>query len=149
MSYSDAMSSALHRLAAWYSARCDGEWEHGYGLTIGTADNPGFTMEINLTGTPWEHADFEALRDDIDSDDRWLSCRKDDLGNFQGACAPGRVEDMIECFLDWTTTVVSETSIVTGNASRQMAIEELCAAITNENLHPESKWGDPRGNEAW
>jgi hypothetical protein len=28
-------------LEAWYASRCDGEWEHGYGISIETLDNPG------------------------------------------------------------------------------------------------------------
>ena len=44
---------------------------------------------------------------------------------------------------------VLEDSIVVRKASGQSKIEELCAAITDENLHSESTWGDPQGNEAW
>ena len=44
---------------------------------------------------------------------------------------------------------VLEDSIVLRKASGQSKIEELCAAITAENLHSESTWGDPQGNEAW
>ena len=44
---------------------------------------------------------------------------------------------------------VLEDSIVIRKASGQSKIEELCAAITDENLHSESTWGDPQGNEAW
>ncbi|QDU82836.1 hypothetical protein Pla110_45990 [Polystyrenella longa] len=40
----------LLALQAWYHYRCDGEWEHRYGLTIETCDNPGW--QISFTDRP-------------------------------------------------------------------------------------------------
>jgi hypothetical protein len=33
-------------LQRWYTAQCDGGWEHHYGITIGTLDNPGWYSEL-------------------------------------------------------------------------------------------------------
>ena len=41
-------------LEQWYLQQCDGEWEHSFGVTIGTLDNPGWTVRINLQGTPYD-----------------------------------------------------------------------------------------------
>ncbi|BFV59917.1 hypothetical protein KCMC57_up50210 [Kitasatospora sp. CMC57] len=38
-------------LTAWYTAQCDGDWEHEYGIRIETLDNPGWSVEVDLEGT--------------------------------------------------------------------------------------------------
>jgi len=35
----------------WFADQCDGEWEHSHGITIGTVDNPGWSIEIDLDET--------------------------------------------------------------------------------------------------
>ena len=45
------MKDDLKWLQQWYLAQCDGEWEHGSALTIGTIDNPGSSVKICLEGT--------------------------------------------------------------------------------------------------
>jgi hypothetical protein len=31
----------LRWLQDWHAGQCDGDWEHSYGVDIGTLDNPG------------------------------------------------------------------------------------------------------------
>jgi hypothetical protein len=38
----------------WHAENCDGDWEHSYGILIGTLDNPGWEIIIDLNGTPLE-----------------------------------------------------------------------------------------------
>lgn len=38
----------LGRLERWYAAQCNGDWEHTYGITIETLDNPGWTFKWSL-----------------------------------------------------------------------------------------------------
>ena len=40
----DEPRDALYLLQRWYVAQCDGEWEHAYGVEIGTLDNPGWSI---------------------------------------------------------------------------------------------------------
>lgn len=35
-------------LQNWYSSNCDGDWEHDYGITIETIDNPGWNIKIDV-----------------------------------------------------------------------------------------------------
>lgn len=42
------------RLSEWYRSQCDGYWEHKYGVSIGTLDNPGWCVCIDLTGTDYQ-----------------------------------------------------------------------------------------------
>lgn len=37
----------LIALEQYYKEKCDGIWEHTYGFTIETCDNPGWQMKIN------------------------------------------------------------------------------------------------------
>jgi hypothetical protein len=92
--------SALQRLQQWYKSQCDGDWEHGYGVRIGTVDNPGWTLEVDLTDTPLQYKSFNEIKSDYEHKTNWLTCFIRD-GKFQGACGPERLEDVIEIFLDW------------------------------------------------
>ncbi len=35
-------------LQDWYRSRCDGTWEHSYGVKIDTLDNPGWLVTVDL-----------------------------------------------------------------------------------------------------
>jgi hypothetical protein len=59
--------------AAWYSAHCDGEWEHGFGVTIATLDNPGWSVTIDVEGTQLASTPFESVKTAV-SDTSWVRC---------------------------------------------------------------------------
>jgi Immunity protein 53 len=40
-------AAPFDRLQVWYLAQCDGDWEHRHGVTIGTLDNPGWSLRID------------------------------------------------------------------------------------------------------
>jgi hypothetical protein len=44
-------TTLLTRLQNWYLPNCNGDWEHSYGISINTLDNPGWTIKINLSDT--------------------------------------------------------------------------------------------------
>ena len=41
------MQSELEALQHWYESQCDGDWEHEFGVKIGTLDNPGWMVDIS------------------------------------------------------------------------------------------------------
>ena len=41
----------LNAVNEWFQSQCDGDWEHDYGITIETLDNPGWSVEIYLYET--------------------------------------------------------------------------------------------------
>lgn len=93
--------SPLTRLNNWYQSHCDGEWEHAFGIAIGTLDNPGWTLKINLQDTELQYKPFAVLSIDNDDDkDDWVYCEVEE-GIFHGACGPKRLDEMLETFLDW------------------------------------------------
>jgi hypothetical protein len=100
MTSPSSTASALQRLQQWYKSQCGNDWEHSYGVSIGTVDNPGWRLEIDLTDTPLQYKAFTEVKSDYEHDTNWLTCFLRD-GKFQGACGPGRLEDMLEIFLEW------------------------------------------------
>jgi hypothetical protein len=47
----------INWLENWYLNMCDGDWEHDYGITIKTLDNPGWDLTIDLINTGIEFND--------------------------------------------------------------------------------------------
>ena len=41
----------LERLERWYGLQCNGDWEYGEGVEIGTFDNSGWKVRISLADT--------------------------------------------------------------------------------------------------
>ncbi len=89
----------LRRLTAWYAAQCDGDWEHGLGVDIGTLDNPGWRVRVNLEGTALEGRERERSEVHRTEDDwvvTWL-----EGGSFHAACGPFNLEEALTAFLEW------------------------------------------------
>ena len=55
------LSDALERIEAWYAARLDGDWEHRYGLSVESCDNPGWWLRATLPDDAATRAAFAAL----------------------------------------------------------------------------------------
>jgi len=71
-------------------------------------------------------------------------------GNSIGLLLPASVAREIQ-FASGTKVeiAISDRTLVVRKAAGQSKLEELCAEITSENLHSETEWGSPQGNEAW
>jgi len=107
--------SALQRLQRWYAAQCDEEWEHAYGVSIETLDNPGWSITIDLNGTDLEASPFAKviegeLDENFDETGRqvgsWMICEvqsnhEEGAKRFHAACDPMSLERVLEVFLDW------------------------------------------------
>jgi hypothetical protein len=91
--------SAIQKLQEWYRSRCDGDWEHGFGVKITTLDNPGWSLTINLIDTPLEKKSFTPYEYEF-SDIDWISCRVEEK-QFRAAGGPMKLEELIEVFLRW------------------------------------------------
>ena len=93
--------SALDFLMAWYRTQCNGTWEHAYGVTIETLDNPGWMVMIDLTGTALEDGTMQAVsfqRSDTD----WLSCKVEHK-RFRGAGDSQKLPVILQTFQEWAT----------------------------------------------
>ncbi len=100
MTFPRSTVGALQRLQQWYKAQCNGDWEHSYGVSIGTLDNPGWSLKVDLTDTPLQRKSFTEIKRDYEHQTEWLTCFLRD-GVFHGACGPEKLEEMLEIFLDW------------------------------------------------
>jgi hypothetical protein len=78
---------AFNWLQGWYMAHCDGEWEHSYGVTIETLDNPGWIVRIALQETELATRPFKPLERDWSVAD-WYDIRVTGEGVFIATCSP-------------------------------------------------------------
>lgn len=65
--------SDLEWLQNWYAEMCDGDWEHLYGVSIETLDNPGWHVRIDLRETAYATAELSPIHSDNGPTD-WLNC---------------------------------------------------------------------------
>ena len=94
-------TSGVQRLERWYLAQCDGDWEHMFGIEIGTLDNPGWRIRIDLAETPVEGKTFDRVEVER-ADDDWLQAWVEDA-RWHAACGPLNLNEALGVFLDWTT----------------------------------------------
>ena len=93
----------LLRLQRWYGSYCDGDWEHTYGITIGTIDNPGWTLSVNIEDTDLEEAVYESVTVERSPED-WYQCFVREK-IFEGAGGAGNLTDLISTFLEWAEPI--------------------------------------------
>ena len=89
---------ALYLLQRWFLAQCDDEWEHAYGISISTLDNPGWSLSVDLTDTGLAGlvADWSKVER---SEHDWLHWRVHE-STFEAACGPTNLNEAILAFLD-------------------------------------------------
>ena len=91
--------NAIAALERWFLEQCEGDWEHSHSIEIGTTDNPGWAIAIEVGDTPLESKplrDVNLRRSKTD----WVECwRYDDA--WQADCGLFNLEEAIGCFLDW------------------------------------------------
>lgn len=92
------MSTEISKLEAWYRSRCDGEWEHVYGVHIETLDNPGWSLAVELGPNSVEDRDLSLAEERSPSD--WIRCRMAG-SKFEGCGGPENLSDIIAIFLEW------------------------------------------------
>lgn len=95
----DSDQSSLTWLQAWYMSNCDGDWEHGYGVTIETLDNPGWMVRLELAGTPLAARTFDRFEYQRDEHD-WLQMWLED-GALRVACGPLNLSEGLFRFREW------------------------------------------------
>lgn len=89
----------LARLQRWYVAQCDGDWEHSWGVTIETSDNPGWVVTIDLAETDWADLSIPG-RGETRSEQDWFHV-KVEQGKFQGVGGPLNLDEILTRFLEF------------------------------------------------
>jgi hypothetical protein len=77
------------------------QWEHTYGITIETLDNPGWRVQIDLTDTDLEHTPFDEIKD-LERAENWVHCWVED-GKFHGAAGPFMLSTLLGLFNEWAS----------------------------------------------
>ena len=86
-------------LQEWYLAQCNGKWEHEFGIEIGTLDNPGWSVTIDLIGTECEKKSFKKIKNLI-TEHNWIYCIVEE-GKFIGDGGPQNLTELIKIFIEW------------------------------------------------
>src|SRR4051812_6658334 len=96
----------------WYLAQCDEEWEHQYGVSIGTLDNPGWSLTVDLEKTALEGKRFEPISENaaqsqassqrLDGDVPWLVASVEGT-KFKAFGGPRDLPRLIEAFRSFAT----------------------------------------------
>lgn len=89
----------IQKIQLWYIRQCDDTWEHQYGVSIDTLDNPGWSVVIDLVDTDLESAQIEPLiKESTSNDGDWLQC-KIESGKFIGYGGPLKLDSILSLFL--------------------------------------------------
>ncbi len=104
---------SLSWLQDWYYHQCDDRWEHEHSISIQTLANPGWLINIDLSGTPLESEVMteigevsEINHDGIKGKQDWIICKVEN-GMFVGAGGPCALFQICDVFRDWVETVTS------------------------------------------
>ena len=87
-------------LQSWYAQQCNDDWEHGYGVQVGTLDNPGWSVTIQLVGTPLEGREWRERYEMHRSEDDWCEAWVDDAV-YNAACGPLNLAEALHVFRVW------------------------------------------------
>jgi Immunity protein 53 len=76
------------------------------GSSIGTLDNPGWSLTIDLahtdlSGRPFVERHYGLFDQAETSGHEWIHCKVED-DKFIGNGGPAKLEEMISVFLEWT-----------------------------------------------
>lgn len=84
-------------LEDWFSAQCDEDWEHSFGISIETIDNPGWSVEIGLIDTAWANISLPFSRAER-SDSDWIQIEVRE-GKFIGSGGVRNLNEILRKFL--------------------------------------------------
>jgi hypothetical protein len=93
------MTEGISLLEKWYVDRCNGDWEHQWGVKIGTLDNPGWTLDIDLNQTRAENRQLEHTtieRTENDWITYWVEKKK-----FKARMGPTNLSEAMKTFCQW------------------------------------------------
>ena len=99
--YKVCMLDTIQALQLWYSEHCNDEWAHQYGIRIETLDNPGWSVEIDLTGTSRSGVAFVSTALENSAFD-WVRCTVEQQ-RFKGYGGPENLDQILRTFLEWAS----------------------------------------------
>jgi Immunity protein 53 len=92
------MTEQLHLLESWYSKQCNGDWEHQYGISIQTVDNPRWHAKIDLVDTPLTNKKCD-FSERMEGEQNYQ--RASDGFVFSGFATPKALQKFLQKFHAW------------------------------------------------
>lgn len=93
------LTELVDRIQDWYKLNCNGDWEHSYGYSIATIDNPGWTIRIDLSETPLENLEFNEEYQNKEKEHDWFFIKnKEKVLNI--TCGPNNLKQVFNVFFD-------------------------------------------------
>ena len=98
-------------LTNWYAAQCNEEWEHQFGVTIDTLDNPGWSLAVDLEETSLANKPFAPVYENLteaeaeqglDGDVRWMVAKLEGT-KFKAYGGPRDLANMLATFRAWAS----------------------------------------------
>lgn len=86
-------------LGSWIAENCDDDWEHCYGIRIHTLDNPGWSIEIDISYTSVDNLLLERIFIEREEED-WIHCRVEN-NVFKGSGGLYNLNEIIDIFRGW------------------------------------------------
>lgn len=112
----------LHWLINWFECQCDGKWEQSHRISIGTLDNPGWSIKISIDKTVLENKQFKVI--DVErSEEDWLYASIRDE-RFYIACGVNNLPEALHIFREWASNEYEGKSIVS-RGKEGLFMEEL------------------------
>lgn len=91
--------TSFERLQCWFLSQCNGDWEHGLGISVSTLDNPGWQIQIDLEGSTLEETEFPKTVE-MKSAAEWIHASRE--GNLvKISCNPEQFDRALAIFCDW------------------------------------------------
>ena len=94
-------------LFKWFYNQCDGDWEHGKGIQVGTLSNPGWFIKIDIEETELQDKEFKKIFIERSEQD-WIFCNRCN-GVFEGDCGPFNFPEILQIFRDWAESSQEKT----------------------------------------
>lgn len=83
-------------LQDYYASCCNEDWEHQYGVHIGTLDNPGWKLRIDLYDTTLAQMSLDKIKVE-NSETDWFVCWIRN-NSFEGRGGANNLTDLIRVF---------------------------------------------------
>lgn len=92
----------LEGLQKWFKSNCNGDWEHSYGISIYTLDNPGWAVDVDLAETALELVAYLPTRVER-TDQDWVWCKVENR-KFMGRGGTGNLGELLLIFCQWANS---------------------------------------------
>lgn len=93
------MTDYIKRIQDWYKINCNGDWEHSYGLSIETLDNPGWSIKFDLKDTSLESLEFSQEFQNPNNRFDWFHIKTSEK-SLNISCGPENLDKVFSIFFD-------------------------------------------------